>query len=183
MPFITLSTLIGAPPAVCFDLARDAQLHAQSARETGERIVAGRDSGLWELGDEITFEGTHLGIRQRFSARVVAFERPHYFRDEMTRGAFARMSHSHIFELLPNEKTRMIDIVECRAPLGFVGAIFADAIIEAHLKRFLRRRAWHLKQHAEKNLFAGHRTRSLISGFSSPKSGVNHAHQRYRAAE
>ena len=152
MPFITLATLIAAPPAVCFDLARDAQLHVESAQRTGERIVAGRDKGLWELGDEITFEGAHLGVRQRFSARVVAFERPYYFRDEMTRGAFASLSHGHVFEPLPNKKTRMIDSVEWRAPLGLVGAIFTDAIIEAHLTRFLRQRAWHLKEHAENDL-------------------------------
>lgn len=141
MPFITLATVINAPSAVCFDMARDAQLHAQSARETGERIVAGRDCGLWELGDEITFEGTHLGVRQRFSARVTEFDQPRYFRDEMTRGAFASMSHAHLFEPIDKNKTRMIDIVEWRAPLGFVGAIFSDAIIETHLTRFLRRRA------------------------------------------
>ncbi len=149
MPFITLATLINAPPAVCFDAARDAQLHLESARETGECIVAGRDVGLWELGDEIIFEGKHLGVRQRFSARVVAFERPHYFRDEMTRGAFASLSHTHIFEPLPNDKTRMVDVVEWRAPLGKLGAIFSDKIVEMHLRRFLRERAWHLKRHCE----------------------------------
>ena len=79
MPIITLATIINAPPAICFDAARDAQLHRESARATGERIVAGRDVGLWELNDEITFEGTHLGVRQRFSARVVAFRAPAHF--------------------------------------------------------------------------------------------------------
>ena len=105
MPQIVLATLIRAAPAVCFDGARDAQLHMESARQTGERIVAGRDSGLWELGDEITFEGVHLGVRQRFSARIVDFERPHFFRDEMTRGAFASLSHTHIFQALPDVAT------------------------------------------------------------------------------
>lgn len=155
MPFITLSTLIAAPPAVCFDCARDAGLHAQSAAQTGERIVAGRAVGLWELGDEMTFEGTHLGVRQRFSARIVAFERPRYFRDEMTRGAFASLTHTHIFQPLPGEKTRMIDVIEWRAPFGFAGALASDRIVSAHLKRFLRRRAWHLKTRAEMGRFIG----------------------------
>ena len=107
MPQIVLATLIRAAPAVCFDLARDAQLHLESARPTGERIVAGRDVGLWELGDEITFEGVHLGVRQRFSARVVEFERPDYFSrpDDARRlcqheprpyfSGVARPSHAH----------------------------------------------------------------------------------------
>lgn len=120
MPQIALATLIRAAPAVCFDGARDAQLHLESARQTGERIVAGRSVGLWELGDEITFEGIHFGVRQRLTARVVEFERPHYFRDQMTRGAFASLSHTHIFQALPDAatagaRTRMIDILQWRA--------------------------------------------------------------------
>ena len=149
MPQIVLATLIRAAPVVCFDLARDAQLHVESARITNERIVAGRAVGLWELGDEITFEGTHLGVRQKLSARIVEFERPHFFRDEMTRGAFARLSHTHIFRALPGNRTRMIDVLEWRAPLGKVGALCSDALVEAHLRRFLRARAWHLKTRAE----------------------------------
>lgn len=149
MPQILLATLIRAAPAVCFDLARDAQLHIESARQTGERIVAGREFGLWELGDEITLEGKHLGVRQRLSARIVAFERPRNFRDEMTRGAFASLSHTHIFEPLPGNRTRMVDVLEWRAPLGKLGAIFSDALVAAHLRRFLRARAWHLKARAE----------------------------------
>ena len=149
MPKIVLKTLIRAAPAVCFDWARDAQLHLESARQTGERIVGGRAEGLWELGDEITFEGVHLGVRQQLSARIVAFERPRCFRDEMTRGAFASLSHTHIFQALPNNRTRMIDVLEWRAPLGELGALFSDALVEAHLKRFLRARAWHLKARAQ----------------------------------
>ena len=149
MPLILLSTLIRAAPAVCFDWARDAQLHVESAAQTGERIVAGRATGLWQLNDEITFEGRHLGVRQRFSARVIAMQRPQFFVDEMTRGAFASMKHTHLFEALPGAKTRMTDIVEWRAPLGWAGALATDKLLEAHLSRFLRRRAWHLKTRAE----------------------------------
>lgn len=149
MPFIRLETLIRAAPAVCFDWARNAQFHCQSARETRERIVAGRAVGLWELGDEITFEGVHFGVRQQFTARITALEAPHFFRDEMTRGAFAMMRHTHIFEPLPGGKTRMVDIVEWTSPLGVVGRV-ADAVaVEAHLREFLRARGWRLKARAE----------------------------------
>ena len=149
MPFITLATLIRAAPEVCFDWARDAQLHVESASQTSERIVAGRATGLWQLNDEITFEGRHLGVRQRFSARVIAMQRPHFFVDEMTRGAFASMKHTHVFQALPGQKTRMTDVIEWRAPLGWAGALFTDKLLEAHLSNFLRQRAWHLKMRAE----------------------------------
>ena len=149
MPFIRLETLICAAPALCFDGARDAQLHPQSARQTRERIVAGRAVGLWELGDEITFEGVHFGVRQKFSARIVEMESPRYFRDEMLRGAFAMMKHSHTFEPLPGGKTRMIDVVEWRSPLGIAGRVADGIMVEAHLRKFLRERAWFLKSWAE----------------------------------
>ena len=149
MPFITLATLIRAAPDVCFDLARDAQLHVESARQTGERIVAGRATGLWQLNDEITFEGRHLGVRQRFTARVAALQHPHFFTDEMTRGAFASLKHTHLFQALPGDKTRMIDVIEWRAPLGWAGALVSDKIIAAHLAQFLRGRAWHIKMRAQ----------------------------------
>ena len=152
MPFIRLSTLICAAPRVCFDLARDAQFHCQSARETRERIVAGRAVGLWELGDEITFEGVHFGVRQRFGARVSEMNAPHSFRDQMTSGAFAGLRHTHLFEPLPKSCTRMVDLVEWRSPLGIVGNLADRVAVEAHLRAFLRVRAWRLKARAERAL-------------------------------
>ncbi len=111
MSQIRLCTDIDAPIQTCFDLARDAAFHVESARKTGERIVAGRKSGLFELGDEVTFEGRHLGVRQRLGARIVAMNAPHFFADEMTRGVFRSLRHQHHFETLPNGQTRMTDIV------------------------------------------------------------------------
>ena len=138
---------IEAPLQICFDLARDAEFHVESARETGERIVAGRAAGLWELNDEITFEGRHLGLRQRFSTRITQFDSPNGFVDEMTRGAFSSMRHEHRFETL-NGATVMTDILEWRSPFGVLGRV-ADRFIESHLRRFLTLRAARLKEHAE----------------------------------
>jgi hypothetical protein len=44
MPLIRIETLIAAPAGVCFDMMRDADLHAQSMKHSGERAVAGRTS-------------------------------------------------------------------------------------------------------------------------------------------
>ena len=68
----------------------------------------------------------------------------------MTRGAFASLSHTHIFQALPAHRTRMIDVLQWRAPLGKLGALASDRLVEAHLRRFLRQRAWHLKERAER---------------------------------
>ena len=149
MPQITLTIDIAAPLQTCFDLARDAAFHVESTRESGEIIVAGKTNGLFERGDEVTFEGRHLGVRQRLSAKIVEMDAPHGFADEMTRGVFASLRHVHKFETLPDGHTRMTDILTWRSPLGILG-IMADKIaVEAHLRRFLKRRGQRIKERAE----------------------------------
>ena len=71
--------------------------------ETGERAVAGRTTGLIGLGESVTWEARHLGIRQRFTAEVTAFDRPRYFRDVMTPGPSA---HSYTTIDLNSAATR-----------------------------------------------------------------------------
>ncbi len=50
MPLIELSTGIRAPIERVFDLARSIDAHVASTGQTRERAVAGRTSGLIELG-------------------------------------------------------------------------------------------------------------------------------------
>lgn len=97
MTTIVVETRINAPIELCFDLARDVEMHLKTAAATGERAVAGRTSGLLELGDVVTFEGVHFGIRQRLTAKIVELDRPRRFVDEMVSGAFASMRHVHEF--------------------------------------------------------------------------------------
>ena len=149
MPQIILAIDINAPIQTCFDLARDAAFHVESTRESGEIIVAGKKSGLFELSDEVTFEGRHFGVRQRLSATIVEMNAPHSFTDEMTRGVFAELRHVHQFETLPNGQTRMTDVLVWRSPLGILGKVADKLAIEAHLRRFLKRRGRRIKARAE----------------------------------
>lgn len=149
MSQITLSIEINAPLQVVFDLARDAAFHVETARRSGERIVAGRKNGLFELGDCVTFEGRHLGVRQRLSARIVEMDAPHFFADGMTRGVFASLRHEHRFETLPNGQTRMTDIVTWRSPLGVLGVVADAWAVKRHLREFLASRGAQIKLKAE----------------------------------
>lgn len=74
MPVIRLETVIRAPRMTCFDLARSVGAHLGSTADTGERVVSGRRSGLLELGEEITWEARHLGVRQQLTARITRLE-------------------------------------------------------------------------------------------------------------
>ncbi len=149
MTEIEVVTPIDAPPDVCFDLALDVDFHAASLASTDERIVAGPPGRLLALGDEVTFEGRHLGVRQRLSARVVAFDRPRHFRDVMTRGAFRSLVHDHHFEAV-GAGTRMVDRVRFAAPGGLLGVVVERAVLRRHLVRILTERGQALKREAER---------------------------------
>jgi ligand-binding SRPBCC domain-containing protein len=148
MSIIRVEIDINAPPDVCFDMARSVDAHIESARTTGERAVAGVTSGLLNLGDEVTWRARHFGLTQNLTSRIVAFDRPRHFRDEMVRGAFSRIVHDHYFEPAPNG-TRMVDVFDFTAPLGLLGWLADRLILKAYLRRFLENRAQALKQLAE----------------------------------
>ena len=92
MATVVIETTMDAPVELCFDLARDVGVHAESAAFSAERIVSpGLTEGLLALGDIIAFEGRYRGISYRFAARITALDRPHRFVDEMVEGAFKRL--------------------------------------------------------------------------------------------
>ena len=91
MPIIKLETLIYAPVERCFDLARDIDLHKRTAVQTKEIAVAGVTTGLIDLGEQVTWEAVHFGIRQRLTVQITAFSRPAHFRDSQVRGAFKKI--------------------------------------------------------------------------------------------
>ena len=148
MPLIVIETWIDAPRERCFDLARSVDAHVASTAQTAERAVAGVTSGVLELGDEVTWEARHLGVRQRLTARITQLERPARFTDEMVRGAFRSFRHVHEFRS-DSEGTVMIDRFEFVTPLGWLGRIADILFLEAYLRRFLGTRAAELKRMAE----------------------------------
>ncbi|MDB5310340.1 MAG: hypothetical protein JWO38_4542 [Gemmataceae bacterium] len=148
MAVIRIVTVIAAPPERCFDLARDIDFHTRSLADTGERAVAGRTTGLIGLGESVTWEARHLGVRQQFTAEVTAFDRPRYFRDEMTAGAFRAFAHDHRFEDREGG-TVMTDEVTFRSPLGPVGALVDYLFMAGYLRRLLEGRCQAIKQAAE----------------------------------
>jgi len=138
---IVVETLIHAPREVVFDLARDVDAHTRSASFSGERAVPpGRTSGLLEPGDSVTFEGLHLGIRQRFTVRITEMQRPLRYVDEASHGALRNLRHVHEFEEA-GDATHMRDTLEWSSPFGILAAWY--------LRRFVKRKQRELKRMAE----------------------------------
>jgi ligand-binding SRPBCC domain-containing protein len=149
MPLVEVRTLIRAPIENCFDLARDVRVHERTAAATSERVVeTTRD--LLELGDQVTFEARHFGIRQRLTSRIVACDRPHQFTDEMQRGAFKRLSHNHRFEAT-DAGTEMTDLLDLESPFGILGRVVDALILRRYMRSFLIKRGDELKRIAEAN--------------------------------
>src|SRR5438552_18839866 len=98
MAHFLLETTIAAPVELCFNLARSIDVHLAAAAGHGQRAVAGVTSGLIGLGETVTWEGHYLLLRRRMTSRIVEFEYPVMFADEMQSGAFERWRHKHTFE-------------------------------------------------------------------------------------
>lgn len=145
---VTVDTWIDAPLEVCFDAARDLDLHVRSMAHTNERAVAGKTSGLIGLGEEVTWRARHFGIVQHFTSRITAFEPPAYFQDTMQRGAFASFVHDHYFTP-HNGGTRMSDVLEFSAPLGILGRVAEQLILGRYLRKLLAALADVIRQAAE----------------------------------
>jgi ligand-binding SRPBCC domain-containing protein len=151
VPTIRLETYIEAPIERCFDLSLSVDLHRRSAADTHERPVAGVMSGLMGLGDTVTWEAVHFGVRQRLTSKITAYERPYRFTDEMVRGAFHAIKHIHEFVPQP-PGTLVIDRFYFRAPLGVLGSLVERLILTRYMRGLLLARNVYLKQTAESGM-------------------------------
>lgn len=136
MPVIHLETLVKAPIELCFDLALNVDIHMASTSGMHGRAIDGVTSGGMKLGDEVTWEATHFGIRQRLTSKITAYDRPRMFIDEMQRGAFKSWKHQHLFASTP-DGTLMTDYVTYASPLGFLGQLADALFLEDYMRRFL----------------------------------------------
>lgn len=149
MPIIELLTHIAAPSDRCFDLARSIDLHQQSLSGSGERAIGGVTSGLIGLGERVTWEATHFGVRQHLTSRITAFDRPHHFRDSMVAGAFRRFDHDHWFDEVDARHTAMRDVFDYDAPLGALGRLANVLFLTSYMRRLLAERNAVVKRVAE----------------------------------
>ena len=149
MPRIELHTVIHAPVERCYLLSLSIDMHLETMAHTGERVVAGRASGIMREGETVTWRARHFGVTQELTSLLHSLREPNYFVDEMTRGAFKSLYHQHIFTTLPDGSTEMTDLFDFEAPFGALGRVVASFILEPYLRRMLLSRNAHLKQVCE----------------------------------
>nr|WP_285842893.1 SRPBCC family protein [Metabacillus litoralis] len=142
---------IYAPRDICFDVARDIDIHTQSTSQTNERAIGGVTSGLIELNEMVTWEAVHFGIKQNLTVRITEFDFPNRFVDEMEKGAFKRFYHVHEFIEKPNG-TLMLDTFDYTSPFGFIGKIADRLFLEQYMREFLITRNRYIKKVAEERV-------------------------------
>lgn len=148
MPTIRLETPIHAPPERCFDLSISVDAHAQSQAGAHERPIAGVLAGEMRLGDTVTWEAVHFGVKQHLTSQITAYDRPSSFTDELVAGIFEQLHHVHSFVAQPYG-TLMIDVFTFRAPLGVLGRLAEIMFLTRYMRGLLVARNRYLKQAAE----------------------------------
>jgi ligand-binding SRPBCC domain-containing protein len=136
MTKITLTTIIYAPIEVCFDLSRSIDLHIESTKQSNEKAIDGRTSGLIENDEFVTWEATHFFVRQRLTTRIVEMKKPDYFKDVMVKGAFKSMEHEHHFQS-SNDSTEMRDEFYYQVPFGIIGRVFDYVVLKKYMTQLL----------------------------------------------
>ena len=146
MPKIEIVTEINAEIQLVFDLSRSIDLHLISTEKTKEKAIAGKTKGLIELGEQVTWQARHFGVAQKFTSKIVEFQPPFLFVDQMQKGIFKSFRHEHHFKVISEEKTLAIDILIYEAPLKILGKLL---FLKKYLKDFLAERNKIIKAYAE----------------------------------
>ena len=133
MTSIRVDTLINAPIDRCFDLARSVEAHLESTAKTRERVVGGKQEGLFELGDSVIWEARHFGLRLRQGSTITRFEPPHVFVDEGTSGPLGNFRHVHQF-VSEKGATLMVDTFEYELPMHLGGRLADRLVVERHMR-------------------------------------------------
>ncbi|SES30335.1 hypothetical protein SAMN05518872_107180 [Psychrobacillus sp. OK032] len=104
-----------------------------------------------QLGDSVTWEAIHFGVKQKLTAKIIEMAAPHTFTDVMVRGAFHSFTHIHEFTE-SNGGTIMKDTFEYTAPFGVLGKIADKLFLKRYMKNFIISRASELKKIAETDM-------------------------------
>jgi ligand-binding SRPBCC domain-containing protein len=148
MPLISLETDISAPIERVFDLARSIDLHIATMSKHDEIAVGGVTKGLIGLGETVTWQATHFGIRQKLTSKITICDRPHRFQDVMVKGAFKCFTHDHLLKKTANG-TLMQDIFDYESPFWFLGKIADALFLENYMTEMLTERNEVIKRAAE----------------------------------
>lgn len=128
--------MIAASARECFDLSLSVEAHTASMARSGERVVAGIESGVMGLGDSVTWRARHFGIPFTMTSQITEYDAPNRFVDEQVSGPFRRWWHEHTFEETDGTTT-LTDTVAFSSPLGPLGKLVDAMVLTRYMTRLL----------------------------------------------
>jgi ligand-binding SRPBCC domain-containing protein len=153
MPKIQLETHIKSNNIqVVFDLCRSIDLHIDSMQHTNEKAIAGRTSGLIELGETVTWRAKHFGFYQTLTSKITDCEPYTFFADELEKGIFHSFRHEH-YVSKEGEHIVIKDIFDYKSPLGWLGKLADVLFLEKYMTNLLEQRNRTIKKYAETDLW------------------------------
>ena len=115
---------------------------------SNEKAIAGKTSGLIDLGESVTWEAKHFYLKFKLTSKITQLERPLKFVDEMINGPFKKMTHEHIFHLKGAE-VEMIDLFQFESPFGILGILIDKLLLRNYMRKLLIERNKKIKHAAE----------------------------------
>lgn len=149
MPNIIIETVINSDIETCFNLARSIEVHEQSFKFSKEKAIAGKTSGLVNLGDWVSWEAKHLFFVQHLTSKITAFELNKSFTCVMIFGVFKTFKQDYSFEMLEDKRVLMTDSLFFESPLGVLGKLFNFVFLKRYVKCILKQRDHYIKHKAE----------------------------------
>jgi ligand-binding SRPBCC domain-containing protein len=150
MSFIQLTTFIEAPIERVFDLSRSIELHKGSMQRFNEKCAAGKQTGLLELNETVTWQAKHLMKERQLTTKITAMQKPFSFIDEQVSGDFVSLKHEHYFKPAQNG-TIMIDQFYFQVPYGVIGKWVSRFYLTRYITKLLEQRNQFIKEVAESN--------------------------------
>jgi len=150
MSFIQLTTFIEAPIERVFDLSRSIELHKGSMQRFNEKCTAGKQGGLLELNETVTWQAKHLMKERQLTTKITALQKPFSFIDEQVTGDFVSLKHEHYFKSVQNG-TIMIDQFHFQVPYGVIGKWVSRFYLTGYITKLLEQRNQFIKEVAETN--------------------------------
>jgi ligand-binding SRPBCC domain-containing protein len=92
-------------------------------------------------GTTIRYRLRIWGVPVTWISEISRWEPPHEFRDEMNRGPYATWEHTHRFEEIGGDQTKVIDEVYYELPLGLLGRMAAGWAVRWDVSSIFRYRA------------------------------------------
>ena len=81
-----------------------------------------------------------LGIDFFWVTEITAVENHRYFIDEQRFGPYKFWHHTHLFQKINNETTKIIDLVHYLPPYGLIGRLANSLLIDKKLKNIFNYR-------------------------------------------